>query len=70
MASLFKMQAKVASKLGIAPTTVRSAWIVDVMREIGMPVPPFWEGLAGRGATQCPGRYRTVIIEVLREGAE
>ena len=69
MVSRFAIQVEVASRLGLEPTRIQTAWITEVMRELGMPVPHFWETAApNRGVPRCPAQYRTVIEEVLREG--
>ena len=71
MVSRFDIQVKVASKLGVEPTKLLTAWITEVMKEIGMPVSHFWEtATPNRGAPRCPAQYRVVIEEVLREGEE
>ncbi len=63
----FEVQTLVAAKLGMEPSKILSVWITEAEKELGLPVPPMWDGaITTRVGGKCPARYKATIIAVLQ----
>ena len=63
----FEVQTLVAAKLGMEPSEILSVWITEAEKELGLPVPPMWDGaMTNRVGGKCPERYKAAIIAVLQ----
>ena len=56
-----QIQQHVSQELGVAPSSVKTCWIAEVKRELGLSSHRAPNAGQGRGAPPCPPRYRDAI---------
>ncbi len=56
-----QIQEHVSQELGVAPGSVKTCWIAEVKRELGLASRSAHNAGQGRGAPPCPPRYRDAI---------
>ena len=56
-----KIQEHMSQQLGVAPGSVKTCWIAEVKRELGLTGRSAHNAGRGRGAPPCPPRYRDAI---------
>lgn len=61
-----EVQCRAAPILRVKPTSVKTCWIAEIKRNLGIPVGRAWNSGQGRGAPLCPDRYKPVIRAILQ----
>ena len=56
-----QIQQHVSQELDVAPNSVKTCWIAEVKRELGLTVNRAHNSGQGQGAPPCPPRYRETI---------
>ena len=61
-----RLQACVSEDLGVKPSSVKTCWIAEVKRELGLTGGRASNAGQGKGAPPCPPRYRLAIERRIR----
>lgn len=61
-----QLQTRVSEELGVRPSSVKTCWIAQVKRELGLTGRRAPNAGQGNGASQCPPRYRRAIERCLK----
>ena len=62
-----QIQNRVARELGVQPSSVKTCWIAEVKRELGLTQRRASNAGQGQGAPPCPPRYRRAIERCIEE---
>ena len=63
-----QIQQHVSRQLDVAPSSVKTCWIAEVKRELGLTRHRAPNAGQGRGAPPCPPRYRDAIRRFISQG--
>ena len=61
------VQARVAEEMGLRPDSVKTCWIAEVKREMGLTGWRAHNSGQGKGAPPCPAKYRGPIKSAIRK---
>ena len=61
-----QLQSCVSEELGVKPSSVKTCWIAQVKRELGLAGQRAPNAVQGKGAPPCPSRYRLVIERCIK----
>jgi len=64
-----QLQNCVSEELGVMPSSVKTCWIAQVKRDLGIAGRRAPNSGQGKGAPPCPSRYRLVIERCIKSNA-